>query len=336
MSSGNALTDVGPQSIPIATVTSSTYLRQTLIMIWSVALSRASDSHYHFYLLHNTLNQDDQCWLTARTRMLDCCEIDFVDVRKWQRDNALEENNWDGKIPCLSLLCPYILPEEEKILMLDGDLVAQRDVAELFQTDLNGAYIGAVYDLDFIGQWRRGNCKYHRYYTQQVPLPKPSEYMQSGVLLADLRALRENYPPLFFYIKATGKRFQYDDQDILNLYCANHFMKLDYKWNVVHDNNHYRIRYIMQFAPKKEFNAYLASRETPYIVHYAGDEKPWNSKGCDLYDCYWNIVRQTPFASEYSEPFGTAVQPWKHRLKTCLHEAVRIADRVRLRSKSTE
>ena len=318
-----------PQCIPIATVTSNTYLRQTLIMIWSVALSSVSNSFFHFYLIHNSLGQDEQSWMIEHTRMLDSCEVSFVDIREWQQRCELGEYEWAGKIPCFSLFCPYLFPETEKMLVLDGDLVVHRDVTELFYTDLGAAYLGAVYDLDFIGQWKRGNREYHRYYTQQVPLPNPLGYVQSGVLLMNLRAIRESFPPLFFYKVAREKKFRYDDQDILNFYCAGHILKLDYRWNVIHDNNHYRIRYVMQFAPQKEFRSYLESRESPYIIHYAGDEKPWISKNCDLYHYYWDVVQHTPYAHEFREPLESARQPLKLVLKKYLHEAIRFVNCIK-------
>ena len=39
----------------------------------------------------------------------------------------------------------------------------------------------------------------------------------------------------------------------------------------------------------------MESRKSPFIIHYAGDEKPWNSPLCDYADVFWMYARQTIF-----------------------------------------
>ena len=48
-------------------------------------------------------------------------------------------------------------------------------------------------------------------------------------------------------------------------------------------------------APKSVRDSYFKSRKAPYIVHYAGDVKPWYYPQVEFADEFWDIARQTPF-----------------------------------------
>lgn len=49
-----------------------------------------------------------------------------------------------------------------------------------------------------------------------------------------------------------------------------------YDWNNIH------IEKIIALAPEDLRNAYMQSRKNPYIIHYAGPNKPWENKNVDF------------------------------------------------------
>nr|VDD57782.1 unnamed protein product [Brassica oleracea] len=102
---------------------------------------------------------------------------------------------------CLALLnhlriyIPKLFPDLDKIVLLDDDVVVQRDLSSLWETDLNGNVVGAVVD-----SWCGSNCcpgrKYKDYFNFSHPLIS-SNLLQdecawlSGMNVFDLKAWRQ-------------------------------------------------------------------------------------------------------------------------------------------------
>ncbi len=315
--------------IPIITVSSAAYLKYALVMIWSVMQCGDREKRYAFYIFHDELTAEHQAWLKTQLRSWDNCDLSFLDIRELEKVFSPKTGDWEGKSACFSLFSVDFLQQYDKALALDVDLIVRRDVAALYDTELGDALLGAVCDLDFIGQWRKGNKKYHHYYRCSVPLSNPSTYIQSGVLVLNLSGLRQRFPPGFFIQIAAKAKYQYDDQDIWNQYCAGCIKRIDYRWNVLHDNNRYRVRYVIDLAPKAEVEQYRRSRQSPFIIHYAGDQKPWNDVGCDLGEAFWSVANQTPVADELPSPAAKQRLPkWLQPIWLIRHECSRIYSKL--------
>ena len=69
---------------------------------------------------------------------------------------------------------------------------------------------------------------------------------------------------------------------------------LDASWNVTNDIFH-RATKLYPNAPAAVYDAYLASRRNPKIVHFAGAAKPWTHGWIDLSEHFWSHARETPF-----------------------------------------
>ena len=88
-----------------------------------------------------------------------------------------------------------LFPDLDKIVLLDDDVVVQRDLSSLWETDLNGNVVGAVVD-----SWCGSNCcpgrKYKDYFNFSHPLIS-SNLLQdecawlSGMNVFDLKAWRQ-------------------------------------------------------------------------------------------------------------------------------------------------
>lgn len=296
-------------TVPIVTVTSPAFLKYALVMIWSVLERGRPGRRYVFHIFHNALTAERQEWLRQQLACWENCTVEFMDLRTVNRF-GLNRADWTGKIACFTMFSLDLLTQYDKVLVLDVDLVAMHDVSELYTIDLGDCWLAGVHDLDFAGQWARGNRDYRDYYSRQVVLPDPENYVQSGVLVLNLRVLRQQFRPGYFAELAAARKFRYDDQDIWNMCCAGHICWLDYCWNVIHDNNRFRLRYVIDFAPDKA--AYIHSRENPYIIHYAGDQKPWNDADCDFGEAFWDVASRTPVFRDLSggvEPVGKRRRP---------------------------
>ncbi|CAN8279977.1 unnamed protein product [Cochlearia groenlandica] len=95
----------------------------------------------------------------------------------------------------LRIYIPKLFPELDKIVLLDDDVVVQRDISSLWGKDLNGKVVGAVVD-----SWCGNNCcpgrKYKDYFNFSHPLISSSLLRDecawlSGMNVFDLKAWRQ-------------------------------------------------------------------------------------------------------------------------------------------------
>lgn len=155
------------------------------------------------------------------------------------------------------LLAPSLLPDLNRVLYLDSDLLVTRNIAELWDLDLGGRPIGAVPDPYFVFLGSDvSNCRelgvspYHRYFG-------------SGVLLVDLRQWREEgVENTLMALGEPGRLVRkFNDQSILNFFFAGRVRFLPKRWNQLrfHWNNS------AAFSPWRRG-----------IVHVGGSPKPWH------------------------------------------------------------
>lgn len=119
------------------------------------------------------------------------------------------------------LLFSTLIPQEEKILYLDPDIIVKTSLFPLYQTDLSGHAVGAVPEVFGIDNSIR------------VHGDPQIKYFNSGIMLFDLKKWREN--SIEQAILRIGHEKKQDlifvDQDILNIYFKNDYCILEKEWN---------------------------------------------------------------------------------------------------------
>ena len=158
------------------------------------------------------------------------------------------------------LILPEIVPELDKILYLDCDLLVVDDIGKLFDFDLGGRTCAA------------GAVRLRRKHYDAIGLAPERPYFNSGVMLFDPSKMRrENHVARFISLfEELGDRIKYPDQDILNLAYLDDCLKLPLRWNLytaVYRN--------IPLEPHYTCEETLAALKNPGIVHFTGRHKPW-------------------------------------------------------------
>lgn len=199
---------------------------------------------------------------------------------------------------CYRFVIQDALPFYSKVLYLDCDVVVTGDIAELYDMDLDGNAVGAVPDVDFLGNLNMKDGRTAAYASgpdSRLHMRDPFGYFQTGVLLMDLERMRDLHTVDEWLRLARSPRFLHHDQDVLNMECEGDVRYLPFEWNVLHNCGD-RMHGVFDFAPVEAFLGYVESRKAPKIVHYAGFDKPWTNPWCDFGPLYWSYARTTPFS----------------------------------------
>lgn len=144
------------------------------------------------------------------------------------------------------------------MLYLDPDTIINDSLSEFYHMDLAGAAIAAVRErctgMDDI---------------KRLGLKPDTVYINSGVLLMDLKKMREemDIEELWHVLRAREEELLFPDQDLINIMWEGKIKYVKDGYNL-HVNVLYLKEYLMPRAQKKS---------TCRIMHYIGPQKPWNS-----------------------------------------------------------
>lgn len=219
----------------------------------------------------------------------------------------------------LRLALPRLLPEVDRILYLDADVLVRGSLLLLWQIPMEGQVLAAVrgaVNLSEKWEWNSGRPYWNRLAGMK------GGYINAGVTLMHLsearkRGLSDQWNAL------AGEKFYYQDQDILNITCQGAIAYLPPKYN--------RLAYLgekdfLQFVSEGIYTEEECAdaRQSPVVIHYAGD-KPWKRYDTNLGSVWWDYVKSQPdlrnlfdeeSARRYHGP--TLVQRAAHRVKKLL------------------
>lgn len=297
----NKVTHTEPISheyIPIVLSANDRFVPYLDVMIHSI-IKHSSDNRKYDILVLNTDITSENKNITIQENKKDNISIRFIDVNDYFDNVNLFVDKHLSIETYYRLIIPEIMPNYHKVLYLDCDMVAMKDVAELYDRDLNGNIIGAIKDIDIIGQYKNGDKKLQEYLKKYLDMDEPYDYFQCGTLIIDLDRLRNLTSSNELMQVALENSFRCHDQDVFNKVFKGHVHYLPQKWNVLinweiplYSSN--RMNFI-KMAPREMYYEYMEARQDPYIIHYAGEIKPWNCPDCDFAQPFWNLAKETNF-----------------------------------------
>jgi len=178
---------------------------------------------------------------------------------------------------------PELLPQLDRILYLDCDLVVLGSLRELWDTDISGHVLAAV-----TNPLPR---PLQDYPTAQLGLP-PDAYFNSGVLLLNLQRLRrENARERLLEYARQHPDNACPDQDALNALFHTDRLALHPRWNFQVPLTDLKPEHTP--LPAEQVQAAAAA---PAIVHFSGPFKPWLHLGRDPWqERFREHARATPW-----------------------------------------
>ena len=205
------------------------------------------------------------------------CTIIFhpVELPEWIDDVPAVKNWTPGTL--LRLCLPGLLPDVDKIIYVDCDMVITADMETLWKVPIGDKYLAAVPDsaVPNFGRKRRNYCK-----RKNIPL---DGYFCAGTLVLNLQKLREGpekFEDVVFGYLNENRDLPYLDQDILNWFCQGNYFPLEEKYNI--------------YTARQDALQFIDDG----ILHYAAKGKPWKRYGGRIDNPYWKYLVQTPWAKD--------------------------------------
>lgn len=192
--------------INIAIAPDHNYIKPAAVAITSLLENRDDEVNIYLTYLEGELSDDN---LNIFYDIADKyqSQMQFVCIKKELIQNFPIARY--GFSTYLRLFLPEALPNVEKIIYLDCDIIVEKPLDELFHTDLGDNCMAAVagyFSKDF-------------FFLQSIGYNHHRPYINAGVILMNLRRLRnfDMQKNIEHYLKQHKHDLRYADQDIINV-----------------------------------------------------------------------------------------------------------------------
>lgn len=270
--------------INIVYITDRNYFPNTCISIYSIKKNRNPQLNYQVYVILDQVPMEE-------TEVLYQLETDEFQIHLIRKEFDLCMFSRDdfpvSMSACIKFQLAEILPTLEKVLYLDGDIIVQTDLWELYISNIEDVYAAVVRDM--IAENMRPSA-------MDKLKSDLRYYFNSGMMLLNLRKIREDgiQDKLIDYRLNDINYFM--DQDALNMVFDEQVRYLPTRFN-------YLITMI-DYADNIEFpDDYGYSTDSlewerihsADIVHLTGKNKPWKEYVSYATELFLSYYFDSPF-----------------------------------------
>jgi lipopolysaccharide biosynthesis glycosyltransferase len=240
------------------------YVAHSAAMLHSLLAAHPSDEIRIHYMHGPDIGDREERKLAGMVRS-GGGEISFLRIAD-ERIEGLPTVGFTRKATWYRIFLPELLPELDRILYLDADLLVLDSLAPLWELDLTGNWVAAVTNV-----FQRNHV--HR--PARLGLAGPEVYFNAGVLLMNLAELRRDgcSEAVRSYGVESASRLEWRDQDALNVVLGSRRLPLHPRWNCMNS-----VLLFPQSVDVFGADAVREAREDPAIRHFEGPSvnKPWH------------------------------------------------------------
>ena len=288
----------GKDQVTIACNFNNNYAKVFSVFLISLLEKLNYSRNYEIVVLSEDISEENKTTLTGLLRNRTNIKLTFLKPFRYLEGLRLKiDNHLYTNDLFVRPLIPYILSNYGKVVVCDVDTIVKKDLAFLYDTELNGKPIGAVKDTVFYGYLNGVVPGTLSYAKKEMKLSDPYDYCNTGVLLMDLEKIRRLYSEEGIRKRIDNSNYRIFEQDLLNVLFDKQIQFLDRRWNVYTYTNP-SINKCVEEAPINDFLEYQKARENPWIIHYAAHPKPWWTPRSDFGHDFWDVARLSPFYEE--------------------------------------
>lgn len=254
------------------------YIPFLAVALESIKQHRNKDRKYNIQVLNTGLDANNKTKLTSSLEDTNF-HIEFVDITSSVEaiSKKLHTRDYYSKSTYFRLFIPELYPKIDKALYLDCDIILCTDVAELFDIEIKDNLVGAISD-GFV----KSVSRLHDYVTERIGVRTPADYFNAGVLLMNLKEMREaDFENRFIDLIAKVTFNVAQDQDYLNVLCNGRRKSIGEEWNAM--------------------PGFTSCDDEKKLIHFNLDNKPWHKDGVDFADLFWKYADNCCYAKEIRE-----------------------------------
>lgn len=241
------------------------YAKYAGVVVASVLANSKDDESLNFYILDGGISENKKTEILSLKSIKDC-KIEFVQIEEsmFEDYKKVATHKYISIATYYRLRLATLLPEVERIIYFDCDMVVNSSLNNLFNVELGENIIAGVRDIN-------------KRMLQQNP-----SYINAGMVLFDLNKIREeNIEQKFYdYTNENFETIKMGDQTIINEVLKGRIKIVEDEWNVQSSN----------FTNRSSYTKH------PYIIHYVAKRKPWHFGSFSVHrQLYFKYLQMTPW-----------------------------------------
>ncbi len=300
MSNQNSQNVSDQSRIHLAFVTDEIYSMPTTVAISSLKENCSPENNYTIHIIANEITDFSR----EKFRECECSniKIEIYDKSLDKRFFDIYKKDNDLHVSASALLKMQLsdfLEGIEKVLYVDGDILIQQDLKELYDINLEDCYAAVVKDLISV---RNIN------HLRKIGI-KNKYYFNSGVMLLNLKKIREDdiSNKLIDY-RLNGKN-HFVDQDAFNVVFGENVKYISLKYNYLNKFHDWMdAENLSAFYQEKIPKSKNKSIKNAVIVHLGTHEKPWRYNMGNLTKLYLKYYEKSPY-KEYELIIDEFIDP---------------------------
>ncbi|KAB7654605.1 MAG: DUF4422 domain-containing protein [Shewanella sp.] len=288
-------------NVPIVICFDDNYALSGGALLNSIIANATPAHNYDVVVLENNVSPLSKQRLNMLVANRENIRLRFFDVNAFSEIKEVFTRAHFSAATYARLFIPRLFRKYDKVVFIDADTVVESDVAELMHTDIGNNLVAAVKDIVMEGFVKFGAMSDSsdgvmpaaEYLQKSLGMANPDMYFQAGIIVFNIHQMNTEgtFEKLMFAMKE--KKYWFLDQDIMNKVFFDRVHYLPLAWNVYHGNGN-----TDDFFPNLKFSTYMAFLEArcqPKMIHYAGENKPWNTTRVDFFENFMKYISNTPW-----------------------------------------
>ncbi len=287
-------------NVSVMVTSSDLYAPYVGVLVESIIENSSTDNNYDILILQTDISEANVNLLEGMAKDKSNVSVRCVDISEIIDSYEFTTFNKAHKKYNFYRLCALeVLPEYDKLIYLDSDLVLNADIAELYNIDIGDNYLAATKCLRMSVHMNNPNplggmdIPMRDYLSEEVGLKVPEDYFNSGVMLFSLDNMRRDFTSRQLLDISTNTTFATAEQDVLNKLCEGKVVFLPQIWNYLCEKGNG----MEQNADKALYDEWVGARSNNKIWHYVGGGSaiPCNRPTVDGAEYFWKYAYNTPF-----------------------------------------
>ena len=285
--------------IPLAINIDNNYILQAIVFLTSLLENMDLTTKYEIYIMiPNDLTHISKTSIDSLVEKYgkEKIKIQYINMKDAFSNSGISEHISTSAY--YRLLLPSILPKIDKIIYSDCDVINFEDLSEMYNIKLKDN----IYYM--------GMPDYYDHHKELLEFGiSTSMYMNSGILLMNLKSLRKYGIEKKLIDLCENHLLEHHDQTAINLVCKNNIEKLPIKYATFNFESYYKLieynkgqNWRYRYSEEELKEAYYS----PIMLHFAGFDKPWSwsKKEVKYEEYWWYYAQKTDFFEEIISHFG--------------------------------
>lgn len=273
-------------TVPIAFAFDNNLILPACVCISSLMMNAKVDTFYDIFILHSAniaLRKEE---LNKLPQFYKNCRIQYRQVD--DTFDAAFEIRGITSATYYRLLIPELIPEYDKIIYADVDIIFRMDLSSVYNLNLGNNYIAATRELgmNFTEDGKK--------YINSMKELSLGNYIQAGFIIINSKILKdENIISQFK--NWSDKKLRYQDQDIVNIVCKGRILYLSLEYNMTDLSYFFSIKQ-SELVKRLFTDECINYAKNHGNIHFNG-HKPWKKYSIN-FDIWWEYYRKSLFFDE--------------------------------------